>query len=43
MKSMFGVSYIALSGLLISWLYHFIPLHGMLMNYTPSGQLKEKL
>jgi hypothetical protein len=37
MRSMFGISYFAPSGLLISWLCHFIPLHGMLRYAALSG------
>jgi hypothetical protein len=43
MKSMFGNSYIPDAKVLrpfraeVSWLCHFIPLHGMLAYYTPSG------
>lgn len=37
MRSMFGIRYIAPTGLLISWLCHFIGLHPMLRYATLSA------
>lgn len=38
-RSMFGINYFALSGLIISWLCHFLGLHPRLRYFALSGLL----